>query len=93
MINTINAVVIIICDIIIAALSNINARENNVLKENAIEKTKDILLTIGISLTLFYNITFELVNLSVSDFVLVVATILSVVSAAKYYVFTKKYLK
>jgi hypothetical protein len=40
---------------------------------------------IGVTLTLFYNLPFELFNLKVADFFLLVATILSLVSGVQYY--------
>ena len=58
-----------------------------------IAKWKTATLMIGIVLTLFYNLPFELINLRVSDFLLAVAAILSVISACKYYIMAKPYLK
>ena len=48
---------------------------------------------IGIILTLFYNLPFELISLRISDFLLVLAAILSVISGVKYYMMAKPYLK
>ena len=48
---------------------------------------------VGIVLTLFYNLPFELIPLRVSDFLLAVAAILSVISGIKYYIMAKPYLK
>ena len=56
-------------------------------------KVKAFLLMVGIILTLFYNLPFELLNLRVSDFLLIVATVLSLVSAFQYYELAKDYLK
>lgn len=44
-------------------------------------------------LTFFYNLPFELIPLRVSDFLLALAAILSVVSGVKYYIMAKPYLK
>ena len=55
-------------------------------------KLKTACLMIGLTLTLFYNLPFELLNLRVADAFLVVATILSVISAIQYYVMNKKYI-
>lgn len=51
----------------------------------ALKKVKDACFIIGIILTLFYNLPFELANLKVSEFLLVAGSVLSVVSAFEYY--------
>ena len=48
-------------------------------------KLKTMSLMIGVSLTLFYNLPFELWNLKVADFLLVIAAILSITSGIEYY--------
>lgn len=48
-------------------------------------KVKTAFLMIGITLTLFYNLPFELMNLQVAEFLLIVATILSVISGVQYF--------
>ena len=52
-------------------------------------KLKTASLMVGITLTLFYNLPFELWNLKVSDALLVIACVLSVVSAVQYYYMNK----
>ena len=56
-----------------------------------VAKFKTASLMLGIILTLFYNIPFELINLRVSDFMLVLAAILSVISGVKYYMMARVY--
>ena len=46
----------------------------------------------GIVLTLFYNLPFELFNIRVSDALLIVACVLSIISAIQYYEMNKKYI-
>lgn len=58
-----------------------------------IAKVKTAMLMIGITLTLFYNLPFELISLRISDFLLALAAILSVISAIKYYIMAKPYFK
>ena len=55
-------------------------------------KLKTACLMTGIVLTLFYNLPFELFNLRVSDALLIVACVLSIVSGIEYYNMNKKYL-
>ena len=55
-------------------------------------KVKTATLMVGITLTLFYNLPFELVNLRVADFLLFVAAILSIISGIQYYLLNKHLL-
>ena len=55
-------------------------------------KLKTACLMVGITLTLFYNLPFELWNLKVSDFLLIIAAVLSIVSGVQYYTMNKKYI-
>ena len=55
-------------------------------------KVKTACLMVGIILTLFYNLPFELFNIRVSDFLLFVAAALSVISGIQYYMLNKHLL-
>ena len=55
-------------------------------------KLKTICLMVGISLTLFYNLPFELYNLRIADFLLFIATVLSIISGIQYYMQNKHLL-
>ena len=55
-------------------------------------KVKTACLMVGITLTLFYNLPFELINIRVADILLIIATILSIVSGVQYYQMNKKYI-
>jgi CDP-diacylglycerol--glycerol-3-phosphate 3-phosphatidyltransferase len=55
-------------------------------------KLKTACLMTGIVLTLFYNLPFELFNLKVSDALLIVASVLSIISGIEYYNLNKKYI-
>jgi hypothetical protein len=50
-------------------------------------------MMIGMALTMFYNLPFELLNLNVGYALIIVATILSVVSGCQYYNNTKDSFK
>ena len=52
-------------------------------------KIKTTFLMVGIVLTLCYNLPFELFNLDIADFLLVLATIFSIISGVQYYVMNK----
>ncbi len=62
-------------------------------KTTLTEIFKLICVMIGITLTLFYNLPFELWNLRIAEFLLVVAIVLSIISAFEYYYQNKKVIK
>ena len=92
-ISTVIAVIIIIRDIIVDSIKMVIGNKGAVVAAIGIAKWKTAILMIGIILTLFYNLPFEFFNLRVSDFLLAIAAILSVISACKYYIMAKPYLK
>lgn len=92
-INPIIPTVVIVRDSIVNSLKMISGNKGAVVSSIKMGKVKASLLMIGIILTLFYNLPFELWNLRVSDFILIVAAVLSVVSAFQYYDMCKEYLK
>ena len=55
-------------------------------------KYKTACMMTGVTLTLFYNLPFELWNIKVSDVLLILACVLSVISAIEYYNMNKKYI-
>ena len=52
-------------------------------------KVKTTFLMFGIVLTMCYNLPFELFNLNVAGFLLILATIFSIISGVQYYVMNK----
>ena len=58
-----------------------------------IAKLKTASLMIGLTLTLFYNLPFELIGIRVSDCLLIISAILSVVSAFQYYIMARPYIE
>lgn len=92
-ISTVIAVVIIVRDIVVDSIKMVVGNKGAAVAAIGIAKWKTATLMVGITLTLFYNLPFELINLRVSDFLLAVAAILSVISACKYYIMAKPYLK
>ena len=67
--------------------------KGNVVGASVLGKIKTILMMCGITLTLFYNLPFELINIKVSNILLTLACIMSVISAVQYYNLNKKYIK
>ena len=55
-------------------------------------KVKTACLMVGVTMTLFYNLPFELWNIKVSDVLLIIAAVLSVISAIEYYQLNKEFI-
>ena len=85
--------VVIVCrDIFVDTIKMIAGSKGKVVAAIKIGKIKTIFMMIGVSLTLFYNLPFELWNLRIADVFLFLACILSIVSAVEYYSLNKKYI-
>lgn len=91
MVSPIIAVVIIARDIFVDSIKMVMGNKGKAVAAIKIAKFKTASLMVGIILTLFYNIPFELINLRISDFMLVLAAILSVISGVKYYMMARVY--
>lgn len=87
------AVVIVARDIIVDSIKMVVGNKGSAVAAIGVAKVKTATLMVGIVLTLFYNLPFELIPLRISDFLLALATILSVISGVKYYIMAKPYLK
>ena len=92
-ISTVVIVVIIVRDIVVDSIKMVIGNKGAAVAAIGIAKVKTATLMVGIVLTLFYNLPFELINLRVSDFLLAIAALLSVISAVRYYIMAKPYLQ
>ncbi len=93
MVSTAIVVVIIARDIIVDSIKMLMGNKGSAVAAIGLAKTKTATLMVGIALTLFYNLPFEFINLRVSDFLLALAAVLSIISGCKYYIMAKPYLK
>jgi CDP-diacylglycerol--glycerol-3-phosphate 3-phosphatidyltransferase len=91
-IHPIIPVVIIVRDTIVDSIKMVAGSKGQVVAAIKTGKYKTASLMIGIVLTLFYNMPFELWNLHISDFLLIVAAVLSIISGIQYYEMNKKYI-
>ena len=95
-IHPIIAVVVVVRDSIVNSIKMAAGSKGKVVAAIKSGKLKTACLMVGIVLTLFYNLPFELFNLRVADFLLVVAAVLSIISGVQYYhlnkslIFSKK---
>lgn len=91
-IHPIIPVIIVIRDAVVNSIKMVAGSHGNVVAAIWMGKVKAACLMVGITLILFYNLPFELWNLRIADFLLVIATVLSIVSAVQYYEMNKKYI-
>lgn len=92
MIAPIIVVVFIVRDIIVDSIKMLIGNKGKAVAAIPVAKVKTATLMVGLTLTLFYNLPFELVGLRVSEYLLIISCILSVVSGVKYYGMAKEYI-
>ena len=91
-ISVIVPVVIVIRDITVDSIKMIAGQKNGAVAASWTGKIKTVCMLVGLTLLFFGNLPFELVNLRVAEFLILVATVLSIVSGVQYYLNNKKYL-
>lgn len=92
MVSPIVVVVIIVRDIVVDSIKMLIGNKGKAVAAIPIAKLKTASLMFGIFFTLMYNLPFELININVSEFLLVVAAVLSIISGVKYYIMAKDYI-
>ena len=90
-IHSIIPVIIVSTDTIIELIKMISAGKGKVSVPTKLVKVKNIFTIIGISLTLFYNLPFELINIRIAEIFLIITCILSIISAAEHYKLNKNF--
>lgn len=93
MISPIIAVIFIVRDIAVDSIKMVVGNKGHAVAAIGIAKLKTATLMVGLALTLFYNLPFELVGVRVSDCLLIISAILSLVSAFQYYTMSKEYIE
>ena len=88
-IHPIIPVVVILRDTVVNSIKMLAASKGKVVAAINSGKIKTACLMIGIVLTLFYNLPFELWNISVGKVLLLIATVLSITSGIQYYSLNK----
>lgn len=91
-IHPIIPVIIVMRDSVVNSIKMIAGSKGKVVAAIKSGKLKTACLMTGIALTLFYNLPFELMNIRVSDFLLFIAAILSLISCGQYYLMNKDLL-
>lgn len=92
MVHPIIAVIIIGRDIIVDSIKMLIGNKGKAVAAIKVAKYKTASLMIGLTLKLFYDLPFSLIPIRVSDYLLILAAVLAIVSGAKYYVMAKDYI-
>lgn len=74
-------IVFILCDILIGICKNATDKEVSYSK---FELYKNLFVYIGLALTIFYNLPFELIHLDLQSICLIIATLLCILSTSNY---------
>ncbi len=91
-ISVIIPVVIVSRDIFVDSIKMIAGQKNEVVAASKTGKAKTVFMLVGITLILFYNLPFSLFGVYPARVLIMIATVLSVLSAIEYYTKNKKYL-
>ena len=92
MVSPVIALIIIGRDIIVDSIKMLIGNKGKAVAAIGIAKYKTATLMVGLTLKLFYDLPFSLFINGVSDFLLIVAAVLSIVSGAKYYMMAQEYI-
>ena len=85
--------IIITRDIFVDSFKMASGKKGKVVAASFTGKAKTMCMMVGMALTLFYNLPFELIGINVGYALIIIATILSIISACQYYYNTKDTFK
>lgn len=92
LVHPVIAVIIIARDIIVDSIKMLIGNKGKAVAAIKVAKFKTASLMIGLTLKLFYDLPFSLIPIRVSDFLLILAAVLAIISGAKYYIMAKEYI-
>lgn len=82
-------VIIVLRDTVVDTIKMIAGSKGKVVAAIKSGKIKTTFLMLGIIFTMCYNLPFELFNLDIASFLLVLATIFAIISGIQYYIINK----
>lgn len=85
-------VIIITRDIVVDSCKMISGNKGKVVAASYLGKAKTLCMMVGMTLTMFYNLPFELLGVRVGETLILIATVLSVISGCQYYYNSKEFL-
>lgn len=83
-------VIIVLRDTVVDTIKMIAGSKGKVVAAIKSGKIKTTFLMLGIIFTMCYNLPFELFNLDIASFLLVLATVFAIISGIQYYVMNKE---
>ena len=92
MVHPIIAVIIIGRDIIVDSIKMLIGNKGKAVAAIGVAKYKTASLMVGLTLKLFYDLPISLLINGVSDVLLIIAAVLSIISGAKYYMMAREYI-
>ena len=84
-------VVIITRDTVVDSIKMVSGSKGKVVAASFWGKLKTICMMVGLSLTFFSNLPFELIGIRLDYILLIVATVLSIYSGIQYFIVNKQY--
>lgn len=92
MVHPIIAVIIIGRDIIVDSIKMLIGNKGKAVAAIKVAKYKTASLMVGLALKLFYDLPFSLFSVRISDYLLIIAAVLSIISGVKYYIMSREYI-
>ena len=89
MVSPVITVIIVLRDTVVDTIKMIAGSKGKVVAAIKSGKIKTTFLMLGIIFTMCYNLPFELFNLDIASFLLVLATVFAIISGIQYYVMNK----
>lgn len=84
-------VIIITRDTVVDSIKMIAGKKNKAVGASIWGKLKTVCMMIGLSLTFFSNLPFELLGVRIDSILLLLATVLSIYSGIQYFIVNKEY--
>lgn len=92
MVHPVIAVIIIARDIIVDSIKMLIGNKGKAVAAIGVAKLKTATLMVGLTLKLFYDLPLSLWINGVSDVLLIIAAVLSIISGAKYFMMAREYI-
>ena len=92
MVYPVIAVIIIGRDIVVDSIKMLIGNKGKAVAAIKVAKYKTASLMVGLTLKLFYDLPFSLMAIRLSDYLLIIAAVLSIISGVKYYMMAKEYI-
>lgn len=84
-------IIIIIRDIAVDSIKMIAGSSGKAVGASIAGKVKTVFMMVGLTMIFFYNLPFELINISLGNYLVFTATILSVYSGVEYFIVNKEF--